>query len=94
VVRVGNVELRGRPMEPVQTGSRAVLAVRPDDLVAQNGGELMASVLSTEFRGHGYTGFARTADGAELVFTSPVGAEPGSAVTLAADPERALVFAA
>ncbi len=94
VVRVGNVELRGRPQGNLQAGSRAVLAVRPDDLVAQSGGELMATVVSTEFRGHDYTGFARTADGAELVYTAPAGAAPGSAITLAADPERALVFAA
>jgi putative spermidine/putrescine transport system ATP-binding protein len=94
VVRMGNVELRGRPQETVEAGAPAVLAVRPDDLVAQNGGELMATVVSTEFRGHDFTGFARTADGAELVFTAPTGAAPGSAVTLAADPERALVFAA
>ena len=94
VVRVGNVELRGRPQEPVQPGAPAVLAVRPDDLVAEPGGELMATVISTEFRGHDFTGFARMADGTELVFTAPEGAAPGSAVTLAADPERALVFAA
>ncbi len=54
----------------------------------------MATVVSAEFRGHGYTGFARTADGADLVFTAPTGAAPGSAVTLTADPDRALVFAA
>ena len=93
VLRVGNVELRGQVQGDLQPGAHATLAVRPDDLVAQHGGELMATVVATEFRGHGHTGFASTADGVELVFTSSASAAPGSAVTLAADPARALVFA-
>jgi putative spermidine/putrescine transport system ATP-binding protein len=94
IVRIGNVELRGKPQESIQIGDAAVLAVRPDSLIAQPGGELMATVVSSEFRGHDFTGFARTVDGAELVFTAPGHAAPGSAVALAADPQRALVFAA
>ncbi len=94
ILRAGNVELRGRIREQLQPGAHAILAVRPEDLVAQPGGELMASVVSAEFRGHDFTGFARMADGTELVFTSPTGADPGAAVTLAADPNRALVYAA
>jgi putative spermidine/putrescine transport system ATP-binding protein len=68
--------------------------VRPDDLVAQTGGGLTATVVSTEFRGHDFTGFARTADDVELIYTAPSGAPPGSTVQLVAEPERALVFAA
>ncbi len=94
ILRAGNVELRGHALDTLQPGAAAILAVRPDDLIAQLGGELMATVVSTEFRGHDYTGFARMADGTELVFTGPTGAAPGSDVTLAADPERALVYAA
>ena len=93
IVRAGDVQLRGRALGSLAVGARAVLAVRPDDLVAQPGGELVATVVSTEFRGHGFTGFARMQDGTELVFTSLDGAPPGSAVTLSADPARALVYA-
>ncbi len=91
-VRVNGVQLSGRMQEPVADGSQAVLAVRPDDLVAEPGGELEATVVSSEFRGNDFTGFARMADGTELVFTAPRSAPPGSAVRLRADPERALVY--
>ena len=94
VLVVHNVELRGHMQDPVQPGAAAVLALRPDDLVAAPDGALAASVVSAEFRGHDFTGFARMADGTELVFTAPTGAAPGSAVRLAVDPGRALVFAA
>ncbi|GAC1339427.1 MAG: ABC transporter ATP-binding protein [Acetobacteraceae bacterium] len=94
VLRVGEVAVAGRMQEPVRPGERAVLAVRPDDLVTQPGTGLAATVVSAEFRGHDFTGFARMADGTDLVFTAATGADPGSEVRLAADPARALVFAA
>jgi len=84
--------LRGSAREGLTAGSPGVLVVRPDDLVAEPGGALAATVVSSEFRGHGYTGFARMADGTELVFTAPESAAPGSEVRLAAHPERALVY--
>ncbi len=80
-------------MDGLAQGAPAVLAVRPEDLVAQPGGGLAATVRSSEFRGHDYTGFATMADGTELVFTAPENAAPGAPVTLAADPARALVYA-
>ena len=94
ILRAGNAELRGQARGSLAPGAKAILAVRPEDLIAQPGGELMATVISAEFRGHDFTGFARMADGTELVFTSPTSTAPGSAVTLAADPARALVYAA
>jgi putative spermidine/putrescine transport system ATP-binding protein len=94
IVRVGGVALRGRLRQPMRPGSPIVLALRPDSLIAQGDGSLTATVISAEFRGHDFTGFARTADGAELVFTAPAYAAPGSTVTLTADAETALVFAA
>jgi putative spermidine/putrescine transport system ATP-binding protein len=94
VVRAGSVELRGLWQEPVRPGAPAVLAVRPEDLVAQPDGSLKATVVSSEFRGHDFTGFARTDDGADLVFTAQERAAHGDVVALAADPGRALVFAA
>ena len=93
VIRIGEALLGGQMAEPVQLGARAVLAVRPDDLVARPDGPLAATVVSAEFRGHDYTGFARMADGTELVFTAPESATQGSQVHLTADPARALVYA-
>jgi len=94
VLRVGDISLRGQAQGELQQGAPAVLACRPDDLVAEPGGALHASVVSAEFRGHDFTGFARMQDGTELVFTGPTGVAPGSQVTLAANPDRSLVFAA
>ncbi len=86
--------IRGLARDQVAAGGAAVLVVRPEDLMAEPGGVLTATVVSTEFRGHGYTGFARMADGTELVFTAPDSAAPGSDVHLAAHPDRALVYPA
>ena len=72
----------------------AVLAVRPDDLHLDDREGLAATVVSTEFRGHAHTGFARMADGTELVFTADHAVAPGSAVRLRPDPARAIAFPA
>ena len=72
----------------------AVLAVRPDDLHLDAREGLRATVVSTEFRGHAHTGFARMADGTELVFTADHAVAPGTAVHLRPDPARALAFPA
>ena len=53
----------------------------------------MATVVSTEFRGHDFTGFARMADGTDLVFHAERRVENGDVVRLAPDPARTLVFA-
>ena len=82
----------GLAQADVRDGEAGVLVVRPEDLVAAPDGPVKATVVSTEFRGHDFTGFARMTDGTELVFTAPAAAEPGSTVRLAANPERALVF--
>ena len=86
--------LTGQAQGPLAPNQAATLVVRPEDLLAQPGGPLAATVISTEFRGHGHTGFARMADGTELVFTSPEAAAPGATVHLAADPARALIYPA
>ena len=71
----------------------AVLAVRPDDLHLDASG-LRATVVSTEFRGHDHTGFARMADGTDLVFTADHACAPGTTVHLRPDPAHALAFPA
>jgi putative spermidine/putrescine transport system ATP-binding protein len=95
-VQVGEARLSGILRAPLAEGAACVLAVRPDDLVHRPGAEntLPASAVSTEFRGNDFTGFARMADGTELVFASHQGVDAGTPVQLAAEPARTLVFAA
>lgn len=92
MVTVGDARVAGRVRERVREGGDACVAVRPGDLHPAGAG-LTARVVSTEFHGDGHTGFARMADGTELVFGAPSGTPPGGTVHLAADPDRVLVFA-
>jgi putative spermidine/putrescine transport system ATP-binding protein len=92
-VAVENAMVWAQLREDLQPGAEATLAVRPEDLIASDDGALVATVTSTEFRGRDHTGFARMADGTELVFHSESGAPHGSTVRLRPAPERTLVFA-
>ena len=93
IVAVENATVVAQLREDLAPGAEAVLAVRPEDLVASDDGALVATVTSTEFRGRDHTGFARMADGTELVFHSEHSAPRGSIVRLRPAPERTLVFA-
>jgi putative spermidine/putrescine transport system ATP-binding protein len=93
VVAVENATVQGTLRAELAPGDAATLAVRPEDLLAGDGGALAATVTSSEFRGRDHTGFARMADGTELVFHAEFRAEPGRVVRLAPDPARTLVFA-
>jgi putative spermidine/putrescine transport system ATP-binding protein len=57
-----------------------------------NGG-LPATLSASEFRGQEFVGFARTADGVDLSFRSPIRLQAGGTIHLRADPARVLVFA-
>jgi putative spermidine/putrescine transport system ATP-binding protein len=92
-VAVENAMVSAHLREDLLPGAEATLAVRPEDLVASEDGALVATVTSTEFRGRDHTGFARMADGTELVFHAEFGAPHGSTVRLRPSPERTLVFA-
>ena len=94
LVEVGDAHLLATPREPLIIGDAAILAIRPDDLLYNPGmnSGLPATVVSTEFRGNDHTGFARMADGTELVFTAREAAPPGTAIHLAANPARTLAF--
>ncbi len=96
LVAVGDARLRGLLRQDVAPGAPCILAVRPDDLVLSPGtaDSLPATAVSTEFRGNDYTGFARMADGTELVFAAPTGVPPGTPIQLAAAAAKTLVFAA
>jgi putative spermidine/putrescine transport system ATP-binding protein len=94
-VDVGEAHMRGRMGEPLAVGAAAWVAMRPDDLQPASAGAdaLTASVISAEYRGREFVGFARTRDGVDLAFRSPIGLDPGAVVHLGADPDKVLVFA-
>ncbi len=89
-VAIGDARIVGRVRGALRDGDRVVVTARPDDL--HPGGTLPAVVESSEFQGHGYTGFATMADGTKLVFTAADAVLPGMTVQLGADPARVLVF--
>ncbi len=93
-VAVGDAQLSGRAREAVSAGTEGYLAIRPEDLhpVASGQPGLKAQVVSTEFRGREVGGFARMADGTDLSFLAHDKLAPGEVVTLAADPDRVLVY--
>jgi putative spermidine/putrescine transport system ATP-binding protein len=92
---VGDTVLRGRLGGPVATGDAAFLAIRPDDLqpMAAGSNALAANVVSAEYRGREFVGFARTPDGVDLAFRSHTRLDAGAPVHLGAEPDRVLVFA-
>ncbi|HEY8383827.1 MAG TPA: ABC transporter ATP-binding protein [Microvirga sp.] len=94
LVETGGVRLRGRLREPLGIGASAVLAIRPDDLetIGQDGDGLTASVVSAEFRGREFIGFARTVEGNELTFRSDRRVAPGETVRLGAEPDQVVIF--
>ncbi|MBE9604651.1 ABC transporter ATP-binding protein [Acetobacteraceae bacterium H6797] len=75
---------------------QAVIAVRPDDLATAPAGVpgVPATVRAIEYRGREFHGLASGPAGIELFFKSEEPVAIGAPVTLAADPQRALVFAA
>ena len=92
IVRVGNAGLRGHargPSLPVPQPSSPSAPKTSSPSPAANHGRTRRSPPNSA--AHDFTGFARMADGTELVFTSPTQrAAAGAAGHLAADPARAL----
>jgi putative spermidine/putrescine transport system ATP-binding protein len=93
-VTVGKASIVGRPRNALAPGAAAHVAIRPEDLhpVAAGQDGLRAQVISTEFRGREFVGFARMADGTDLSFLAHDKLASGAEVTLAADPDRVLVY--
>jgi putative spermidine/putrescine transport system ATP-binding protein len=94
VVDLGSTRISGRMRDPIRIGDGAVVAIRPDDLFAAPDGDsgLPATLSASEFRGQEFVGFARTSDGVDLSFRSPMRLQAGGTVHLRAEPERVLVF--
>ena len=93
-VTVGEVGVVGRVRSLVAAGQGAHLSIRPEDLhpVADGASGLAAKVVSTEFHGREFVGFARMADDTPLTFLADKRIAPGTEIRLAAAPDRVLVF--
>jgi putative spermidine/putrescine transport system ATP-binding protein len=93
-VDVNGAKIAGAIRDDVAVGRPAVLAIRPDDLVAGDAksDSIAATVETIEYRGREFVGTAHAGDLA-LVFRSdrPVAAD--ATVHLSAAPERVLVYA-
>ena len=93
-VAIGTATLTGRSRGTVAAGTSGHIAIRPEDLnpLAEGQDGLRATIISTEFRGREFVGFARMDDGTDLSFLAHDKLEPGAKVTLGAGADRALVF--
>ncbi len=89
-VQIGDSMVKATLREPI-AGESAVLAVRPDDLEPAAAG-VPATVETMEYRGKEFVGTAKGPSGSELVFRSHTRLANGTAVHLAAEPSRALVY--
>ncbi|TPG57782.1 ABC transporter ATP-binding protein [Roseomonas nepalensis] len=85
--------LTGTMREPL--GETAVIAVRPDDMTTtdENASGVPATVRAIEYRGREFHGIATTSEGIDLFFHTERPVQVGTLVRLAAEPQRALVFA-
>ena len=95
-VDIAGASIAGRSRGPVAAGANGHVAIRPEDLhpLAEGQSGLAATIISTEFRGREFVGFARMADGTDLSFLAEHKFEPGAKVMLGAAPDRVLVFGA
>jgi putative spermidine/putrescine transport system ATP-binding protein len=94
VVRMGGLELPGTAVGRL-TGSRAAVAVRPEDVtpVPEPGPEAFdVTVDVTEYTGREHAVEATSTDGLTLFFYSDVPRAPGDKLHVAVPPERLLVF--
>jgi putative spermidine/putrescine transport system ATP-binding protein len=92
VVSVAGASLRGTPQGTV--GARAVVAIRPEDLVPTPDGPIAATVEIAEYHGRDFYAVLRAADDTVLYCRSPVRVSAGEPIRLAARPDRVLVYAA
>ena len=89
-IDVAGAQLEGS-IRGTLVGDEAVAAIRPDDLCVADVG-LEAVVEACEYRGHNFFGSARGPGGVELFFRSPKRVDFGTAVKLAAEPAKVLLY--
>ena len=92
-VSVCGARVAGAIRGAVHQDGSALVSVRPEDLVAGEGG-IPAKVTAIEYRGRAFFGSALAEDRTELFFRSDRGVAKEETVRLSADPARTLVFPA
>ncbi|MGH7067832.1 MAG: ABC transporter ATP-binding protein [Acetobacteraceae bacterium] len=90
---VAGAWLAGTALEPLPNGA-ACAAIRPEDLIPDPAGPLVATVTACEFRGRDFYLTARTDGDAELYFRSERRFAAGETVRLSAPADRVLVYSA
>jgi putative spermidine/putrescine transport system ATP-binding protein len=91
-IEAAGARLTGTMRTPLSLGDRAMLSVRPEDLVATDGEGIPATVASMEYRGRAFFGLARGQDGSSLYFRADRVLPRGAATTLQPVPGHALLF--
>jgi putative spermidine/putrescine transport system ATP-binding protein len=94
LVSVAGARLRGTPQGTRTTEGRAVVAIRPEDLIPTPEGPIAATVEIAEYHGRDFYAVLRGADGTMLYCRSPVRIGAGDSLRLNARPDRVLVFPA
>ncbi|WP_408642477.1 ABC transporter ATP-binding protein [Sinorhizobium chiapasense] len=92
-IEAAGARLTGTMRDPLKPGNAAILSVRPEDLVAVDGGDgIQVTVNSMEYRGRAFFGMAHAADGSELYFRADHALPRGAAARLQPVAGRALLF--
>jgi putative spermidine/putrescine transport system ATP-binding protein len=94
VVNIAGARLAGTVQGAASVKGKAVVAIRPEDLVPTPDGPIAATVEIAEYHGRDFYAVLRGADGSALYCRSPVPVRAGEALRLSARPDRVLVYAA
>jgi putative spermidine/putrescine transport system ATP-binding protein len=78
--------------DAVAPGEEALVAIRPEDLLATQGEGIAAEVTAIEYRGRAFFGVAKPQSGEDLFFRSEAPLARGAAIRLSAAPDRGLAF--
>ena len=92
VVNIAGARLAGTVQGAASIKGKAVVAIRPEDLVPTAGGPIAATVEIAEYHGRDFYAVLRGHDGSALYCRSPVPVRAGEALRLAARPDRVLVY--
>jgi putative spermidine/putrescine transport system ATP-binding protein len=94
MIKIAGATLQGTVQGTKPIASRAVVAVRPEDLVPTPNGPIAATVEIAEYHGRDFYVVLRTADDTVLYCRSPVRVAAGETIRLSAQPDRVLVYPA
>ncbi|MEU4693571.1 ABC transporter ATP-binding protein [Actinoplanes sp. NPDC023714] len=89
---ISGVQVKGAPAGPLEPGTPAVAAIRPEDISLD--GDLEATVDVVEYQGREFTVEARTADGLVVHLRTPQRLAVGDHVKAGFPPDRLLIFPA